>query len=418
MTYTEEDMRGRRSPDGRRGSGNVYGERPALPSGKKGKKGKKSQRPPDPWQAKTAVIVGAVLMVLSGFVVVGGKIFTSLANDTVKTEKLLPDSAKAAGNNIEGAVNILMLGMDERTNSTATIRTDSIIVAHITAAHDHVYLVSLPRDTMVQVPAYPASGFRGGTLKLTESFGVGNQDKQGHGDDSPAGRARGVGLLTAAINVLVPNLKFNAVAMINFVGFQKLVEALGGVDMCIDQRVESVHYAKSGKYMGEDIYHGPGYVYLPGCRHLQPWEALDYVRQRENLPHGDYDRQRHQQQFLQAIFKQLATAGTLTNISKFGQLRDAVGSLLTLDLGNAQVADWIFSFKSIRPSDVTMIQTNGGNYASQDVDGKSYQVLSAESNKLMDALTSDTLSTFVASHPTWVASAGGTTTATATTPPK
>src|SRR4051794_11296186 len=79
MTYTEEDMRGRRSPDGRRGPGNVYGERPALPSGKKGKKSQKSRRPPDPWQAKTAVIVGAVLMVLSGFVVVGGKIFTSLA---------------------------------------------------------------------------------------------------------------------------------------------------------------------------------------------------------------------------------------------------------------------------------------------------------------------------------------------------
>jgi LCP family protein required for cell wall assembly len=410
MTYTEQDARGRPSPDGRRGSGSVYGERPVL----KGKKNRKSNRPPDPWQAKTAVILGAVLMVLSGFVVVGGKIFTSLANNTVKTENLLPDNMKAAGNNINGPVNILMLGMDERTNSTATIRTDSIIVVHINAAHDHVYLVSLPRDTMVQVPAYPASGFRGGTLKLTESFGVGNQDKQGHGDDSPTGRARGVGLLTAAINVLVPNLKFNAVAMINFVGFQKLVEALGGVDMCIDQRVESVHYAKSGKYMGEDIYHGPGYVYLPGCRHLQPWEALDYVRQRENLPHGDYDRQRHQQQFLQAIFKQLASAGTLTNISKFGQLRDAVGSLLTLDLGNAQVADWIFSFKSIRPSDVTMIQTNGGNYSSQDVDGKSYQVLSAESNKLMDALTSDSLATFVASHPTWVASAGGTTAPTAT----
>jgi len=60
--------------------------------------------------------------------------------------------------------------------------------------------------------------------------------------------------------------------------------------------------------MGEDIYNGPGHVYNQGCRHLQPWEALDYVRQRENLPLGDYDRQRHQQQFMDAVFKQLATA--------------------------------------------------------------------------------------------------------------
>ena len=160
--------------------------------------------------------------------------------------------------------------------------------------------------------------------------------------------------------------------MINFVGFQKMVEALGGVDMCIDERVESVHYARSGKYMGEDIYQGPGYVYTPGCRHLQPWEALDYVRQRENLPHGDYDRQRHQQQFIMAMFKQLASAGTLTDITKFSALKDALGQLLTLDL-NGDVVDWIFSFKGLRPSDVTMIQTNGGNYSSKNVNGKSYR---------------------------------------------
>jgi hypothetical protein len=44
--------------------------------------------------------------------------------------------------------------------------------------------------------------------------------------------------------------------MINFVGFQKMVEALGRVDMH-RRRVESVHYARSGKYMGEDICQGP-----------------------------------------------------------------------------------------------------------------------------------------------------------------
>jgi anionic cell wall polymer biosynthesis LytR-Cps2A-Psr (LCP) family protein len=179
--------------------------------------------------------------------------------------------------------------------------------------------------------------------------------------------------------------------------------------MCIDERVESVHYARSGKYMGEDIYQGPGYVYTPGCRHLQPWEALDYVRQRENLPHGDYDRQRHQQQFIMAMFKQLASTGTLTDITKFSALKNALGQLLTLDL-NGDVADWIFSFKGLRPSDVTMIQTNGGNYVSEDVGGKSYQRLSEDSERLMQALKADQVASFVALHPDWVASTGGSTT--------
>ena len=361
------------------------------------------------------VIIGACLMVLSGFVVVGDRVFRSIANSSVTQEDLLPPEMKAAGKNIDGAINVLMLGMDERQNSTALIRTDSIIIAHINAAHDKAYLISLPRDTMVDVPAYPPSRFGGGTLKLTESFGLGNQNSKGQGDDSPDGRKRGVGLLVKAIDTLIPGITFNGVAMINFVGFQKMVEALGGVDMCIDERVESVHYARSGKYMGEDIYQGPGYVYTPGCRHLQPWEALDYVRQRENLPHGDYDRQRHQQQFIMAMFKQLASAGTLTDITKFSALKDALGQLLTLDL-NGDVVDWIFSFKGLRPSDVTMIQTNGGNYSSKNVNGKSFEVLSDDSNRLMDALKADQVDTFIAAHPTWVASTGGPT-APATTSP-
>jgi hypothetical protein len=47
----------------------------------------------------------------------------------------------------------------------------------------------------------------------------------------------------------------------------------------------------------------------------EPWQVLDYVRQRELLPNGDYDRRRHQQQFLMAVLKQTASAGTLTDRS-------------------------------------------------------------------------------------------------------
>jgi polyisoprenyl-teichoic acid--peptidoglycan teichoic acid transferase len=414
QTYTEQDAQAGRGPAGRRGSGTYRS------GGRKSKGGKRkddghdgsSVRPKDPGKYKAMVIVGAILMVISGIVVVGDRVFRSIANSSVKQEDLLPPEMREAGKNITGAVNVLMLGMDERTNSTALIHSDSIIIAHITAAHDKVYLVSLPRDTMVQVPAYPPSGYKGGTLKLTESFALGNMNSKGQGDDSPDGRKRGVGLLVKAINTFIPGITFNAVAIINFVGFQKLVEALGGVTMCIDQRVESVHYARSGKYMGEDIYQGPGYLYLPGCRHLLPWEALDYVRQRENLPHGDYDRQRHQQQFMAAVFKELASAGTLTDITKFSALKDAVGQLLTLDLNGTDVADWIFSFKNLRPSEMTMVQTNGGNYVSQNVDGKSYQMLSADSLRLMQALKSDQIASFLSLHPDWIATTGnpGTTT--------
>jgi LCP family protein required for cell wall assembly len=409
QTHTEHDASANRGPEARRGSGpgrsgGIYGKGSGGKGGKPNDDGGKA-RPKDPRQYRVMVIIGAVLMVLSGVVVVGDKVFSSIANGSVRQEDLLPQQMKEAGKNIAGPVNILMLGMDERQHSTDLIHTDSIIIAHITAAHDKVYLVSLPRDTIVNVPAYPASGFRGGTLKLTESFAVGNQNSKGQGDDTPAGRKRGVGLLVQTVDTFIPGVTFNAVAMINFVGFQKMVEAMGGVDMCIDERVESVHYARSGRYMGEDIYPGPGYVYNPGCRHLQPWEALDYVRQRENLPHGDYDRQRHQQQFIMAVFKQFASAGTLTDIAKFSALKDALGQLFTLDLNGTDITDWIFSFKSLRPDDVTLVQTNGGNYVSENVDGKSYQKLSSDSLQLMQALKGDQIAGFLSLHPDWIAHA-------------
>ena len=54
-----------------------------------------------------------------------------------------------------------------------------------------------------------------------------------------------------------------------------------------------------------------------------------------------------------------------------------------------------------------MVQTNGGNYASQDVNGKSFQILSDDSLQLMAALKADRVAGFLATHPTWIAGNGG-----------
>jgi polyisoprenyl-teichoic acid--peptidoglycan teichoic acid transferase len=347
-------------------------------------------------------------MVISGVAVVGGNALIAYATRGIHQEDLLGADNRAQGKNIDGPINILLLGMDERANSTAMIRTDTIIIAHVNAAHTAVSLISLPRDTRVEAPAFPPSHFAGGPLKLTEAFGVANATPDGHGDPSLAGRQRGVQLMAKSIDTLVPGgLKFNAVALINFVGFKELVNALGGVDMCIDERVVSLQYDRNGKYVSNTLAKGiPGYVYTPDCRHLKPWEALDYVRQRENLPHGDYDRQRHQQQFLFAVFKALLSKGTLTDVTKFGALRNAIGGLLTLDIGQTSIPDWILSFHNVRSSDITLVKTNGGTYSSQRIDGKSFEVLSPTSQELLVAVRDDTVFDFLARHPTWVAKSG------------
>ena len=367
----------------------------------------KSRRNDPPW-AKTLLIIGAVLMIVSGIsggIVVGGRIMLAYATDGIKKQKLIPDEIRAAGKNINGELNILLLGLDERTNSDMPIHTDSVILVHIPAAHDAVYMISLPRDTKVSVPAMSDFHYPGSSrAKLTEVYQIGNE-KDGKPDDSPDGRTRGVTATAKVINQLIPGgIKFNAISIVNFKGFQKLVNVLGGVHMCIDQVVQSEHYDAQGKYHTSTRKEGSTrYTYKVGCRDLKPWEALDYSRQRYGLPNADYDRQRHQQQLLKAIFAKLMTKGTLTDVSKLKALRAAAGDLLTLDLGTVPMEDWLFSFKNMNASNVVMIKTNAGTYHSEKIDGQSYEVLSDESMKLLKAVHEDKVLEFIQNHPSWIA---------------
>ena len=357
-----------------------------------------------PRWARLLLVVGVVLMVLSGSVVVGTRLAIQWATSGITQEVMLPPELLPEAKTIEGPVNILLLGMDERSSNTEPIRTDSIILVHIPASHDTVYMISLPRDTQVEIPAFPASDYPGGVGKLTEAFERGNT-RAGQGDPSPAGRARGVQLTARTINRLVPGgIKLNAVAIIDYVGFRSLVGALGGVDMCIDERTVSDHYDTAGNYVGDTFDKGiPGYVYEKGCRHLAPWQALDFVRQRKSLPDGDYGRQRHQQQFLYAVFSQVLSKGTLTDVTKFGALRKAAGNLLTLDLGGVSITDWIFTFKHLRANDMQLIKTNAGKFNGAKINGIDYEFLTQETKDLLRALHDDRIAEFLAQHSDFLA---------------
>jgi polyisoprenyl-teichoic acid--peptidoglycan teichoic acid transferase len=363
---------------------------------------------------RVSMIVGIVLVVLSGLVVGGVEIANRYFASKIPQEHLIPPAQQGA--DITGPINILMLGMDERTGETDLIHADSVIILHVNADHDHGYLVSVPRDSMVAVPAYPPSKFPGTTAaKLTEAFAFGNRTfnaKGGEiGDDSPAGRARGVELLATVLNNLTPGggLKFNAVGILSFDGFTKLVQAMGGVDnMCVDELTLSEHYDNKGNYVSET--HGNPKVaktYPVGCYHMEPWEALDFVRQRKYLANGDgdYGRQRHQQQFLLTVFKQLYSKKTLTDVSKITGIMDAAGQLLTVDLGGHSPLDWVFTLQNIKSDSLTKICTNGCNnpnpYRSITINGTDYEQVTPDLKSLLGAIKNDTVDQFLLAHPTW-----------------
>ena len=217
-------------------------------------------------------------------------------NTSVHRAHLLDDRARADSStglvSVKGPLNYLLLGSDQRPdNPGGGKRSDTIIVVHIPVTLDKAYLISIPRDLFVEIPASPANHFSGGSDKINSAFDYGG------------GGVGGVQLLSETLTELT-GVRFDGAAIINFTGFQQVVYLLGGVTMCIDQQTTSIH---------------TGATYHPGCQHLRPWQALDYVRQREDLPGGDYDRQRHQQQFLKAL---LTEAGSRAD-QQPGQARPA-----------------------------------------------------------------------------------------------
>jgi LCP family protein required for cell wall assembly len=353
--------------------------------------------PRAPLWAKLCVAFGAIIMVVSGAVVVVPRLVANWATGQIPHEDLIPTELR--GNNIDGSINVLLLGLDERTSNTEPAHTDSIIIVHVPATHDQAYMISIPRDTQVTIPPFPANNYLGGLDKINAAFTFASE-KGGKRDDTPAGRQRGTNLVARTLSNLVPGgLSFNAVVIINFEGFKKILNAIDGVDMCVDEETRSIHYDKNDKGHTEEVPYAQRKVYPKGCYHLKGWEALDFSRQRHFDDGADYVRQRHQQQLLMAIFKKLLSKGTLTDPGKVSELQKVAGDLLTVDLGNTATIDWIWTLKGITANKITLIKTNGGRL---NPVGNGREALTEDSLNLLKSVHDDNVADFLASHPTWI----------------
>jgi LCP family protein required for cell wall assembly len=311
-----------------------------------------------------------------------------------------------------GGLNILLVGIDERAGSPgAGIRADTIMIAHIPAARDRVYLISIPRDSRVEIPAYRRTGYAGGVDKINAAYE--------HGARGPGGRTGGFELLGLTLRRLT-GIAFNAGAIVNFDGLRSVVDAVGGVDMCVDVETTSIHIGwdiATGKQGVPYTLSPPSFdkprpvpgmraqVYRVGCRHFVGWEALDYVRQRELIPDGDYGRQRHQQHLVKALTARLTRAGLLTDPFALDRTLRALGNSVTFDGNGRSLTDWILTLRDLDPDSVTMIKTNGGRFATRTVDGRSFETLGQTSMELFAALRTGTVGEFTAAHPDWVVTA-------------
>ena len=386
---------------------------------------------------RLVAVVAVVLLAVTVVVAAGGVYLFQRYTASVEQEPLLgraavgtpgmgwsvaDDAATGAGSATRGTAgavvtgraagqgrgtNVLLVGIDERAGSRpGDVRSDTIMIAHLPASRDRVYLVSIPRDSRVEIPAYPRAGYRGGVDKVNAAYQIGSRAR---------GRAGGVELLGLTLRALI-GVGFDAAAVVTFEGLRAAVDALGGVEMCVDEETTSIH-------IGWDVATGrrgvpytleapdfdsprpvPGMrpqVYHVGCQHFAGWQAMDYVRQRELIPDGDYGRQRHQQQLIKALAGKVTARHLLANPTAADRMLRALGSSVTFDGNGRSLADWILAVRHLDAGAVTIIRTNGGRFASQVIGGRSYEILGDTTRELFTAMRTDTVAAFLTAHPDW-----------------
>jgi LCP family protein required for cell wall assembly len=213
-------------------------------------------------------------------------------------------------------VTFLLVGSDTRATAEEGIaaggRSDAIMIARFSADRQHAQLISVPRDSWVDIPGH-------GTGKVNAAYAYG-----------------GPTLLIQTVEQLT-DVRIDHYVAIDFEGLIQVTDDLGGVDVVVAQTTSN----------------GP-YTFPAGVNHLNGDQARWYLGQRYGLPGGDFDRVRRQQQYLQAVFGRLFSSDTFTDPGRLDAALLAVTSAVAVDeqLGNAEVLSLAYSLRGLMPDDV------------------------------------------------------------------
>jgi len=206
----------------------------------------------------------------------------------------------------------LLVGSDSRADGTVTDgaegqRSDTILVLHV-APNGNAAMVSLPRDTYVQI-----EGYGGNKLNAAYSFGGGP-------------------LLVTTVEGLT-GLTVDHYVEIGMGGVVSIVDAVGGVNLCLDYDVN------------DEL---SGLVWTAGCHDVDGTTALAFARMRYSDPLGDIGRQARQRQVIAAVVKKAAAPSTILNPFEQVSLIDAGTRALATDeaTGIADLARLALAFRS------------------------------------------------------------------------
>lgn len=266
----------------------------------------------------------------------------------VRTEPVDPTDPNAGQ-----PLNILLMGSDVRDGQNATIggevegmRSDTAIVLHISADRQRMDLVSIPRDSHVQIPACERSDgttSRPRETRFNEAFSIGSES--GEVSDAAACTIRTVESLTGVF--------IDGWVVVDFAGFVDMVDSLGGIPICIPNAMSS---PKAGLEIGA------------GNQVLDGTTALAFARARTGVGVGDgsdTNRLGRQQQLLAATANQVLSKNLLTDFAALYRFLNAATRSLTADPSTGNIpnlAGLAFSLRSIPSGNITFMTIPFGAY--------------------------------------------------------
>jgi LCP family protein required for cell wall assembly len=211
-------------------------------------------------------------------------------------------------------INVMLIGVDALQNRTEDL-TDTMMVASLDPVGHTVSLLSIPRD-LVGTPLGNGDVF---APKLNSLMSYADR----HPKAFPDG---GIRTLENALGALL-GIQIHYYARMDFVGFVKMVDAVGGVDLTVphafdDPTYDGYGFKKSG--------YGTGYSITAGPHHFDGINALAYARSRKAITESDFTRQARQQQILIALREKAARGGSL--LFELPDLLDAVGKTIRTDM--------------------------------------------------------------------------------------
>lgn len=305
--------------------------------------------------------------------------------------------------------NILIVGVDSRAGLSPAERrllsvgndnslsTDTIMVIHVPADGSKATMISIPRDSYVDIP--------GGYLKNKINAAYADAYVNTTGSDQQK-QAAGADELVATVSKLT-GLSINHYVQVGFGGFYTIAKAIGTipVNLCHATDDTLAHNEATGQG-----HVGSNFKMSAGKHDLTPVQVVEFVRQRHNIHGGDLAREKRQRYFLTEAFNKIESAGTLLNPVKLNRLIKAIaGTFYIDDNGGFSIPDLATQMADLSANNITgyTIPTQGAGTV--DIAGLSSSVVLVDPAKVQARIAAILSGNYPAGKPT-TSSSGSTNT--------